>query len=84
MTWRPGGDAYRQSARGKLHPLWGSPGLWPYGYDTPRTNEATTWFSKPCAGGGSGDDGLIHDPNLPKINEEQGDVPFRNSRDLLC
>ncbi|KAL3439968.1 SGNH hydrolase-type esterase domain-containing protein [Aspergillus insuetus] len=78
MTWRPGGNAYRQSARGDcIHfgDLRGS-GHMDMIDATPRTNKATTWFSKPCAGGGSGDNGLIHDPNLPKINKEQGNVPF--------
>ncbi|KAL4860504.1 SGNH hydrolase-type esterase domain-containing protein [Aspergillus spectabilis] len=82
MVWRPGGDAYLQSARGEcIHyaNLRGS-GRADMIDATPRTNEATTWFTTSCGGGGRGDDGPIVPPQLPDIPEEdeppsEGETP---------
>ncbi|KAL2826697.1 hypothetical protein BDW59DRAFT_160888 [Aspergillus cavernicola] len=68
MTWRHGGDAYLQSARGEaIHfdNLRGT-GRADMIDAVPRTNEATTWFSVSCGGGGGGDDGPLRDPGLPQ------------------
>ncbi|KAL3471764.1 SGNH hydrolase-type esterase domain-containing protein [Aspergillus californicus] len=77
MIWRQGNEAYRQSARGEaIHfaNLRGT-GRADMIDVTPRTAEATTWFSKACSGGGSGDDGMIYFPNLPEVEK-----PFEPGR----
>ncbi|KAL2817978.1 hypothetical protein BDW59DRAFT_165684 [Aspergillus cavernicola] len=72
MKWRPGGDAYLQSARGEAIHFANLRGTRRADMidANPRTNEATTWFSVSCGGGGGGDDGLIRDPGLPTIPEQ--------------
>ncbi|KAL4882936.1 SGNH hydrolase-type esterase domain-containing protein [Aspergillus karnatakaensis] len=75
MIWIPGGEAYLQSARGECihYAHLRSKGRADMIDANPRTNEATTWFSTPCGGGGGmgGGDGPdeLRD-QLPSVPDE--------------
>jgi hypothetical protein len=72
MIWRPGGPAYRQSARGEaIHfaDLTNN-GRMDMIDVTPQTNIAHAWLARPCSNDGSdngGDDGPPAPPNLPSL-----------------
>ncbi|KAL2821315.1 SGNH hydrolase-type esterase domain-containing protein [Aspergillus cavernicola] len=77
MTWRPGGDAYLQSARGEAQYFANQRGTGRADMIdvNPRTNEATTYFSRDCGAGGSGDDGPSEDPGLPPVDQPSEETP---------